>query len=64
MNQVGRRQQEHHLTQRNTRCEGPDRREGGKDGKTRGVRSQRALWITVKSNKKLLEHFKNYLTCI
>lgn len=45
-------------------CEGPDRREGGEDGKTYGGRSQRALWTMIRSSKKLVEHFKNYLTCI
>lgn len=46
-------------------CEGPDKREGGvEDGKTCSSRSPRALQRMVKSNKKLLEHFKNYLTCL
>lgn len=64
MNQVGRRWWEHHRTQRDTRCEGPDRRKGGEDGKTCSSRWQRALWTMTKNSKKLLEHFKNYLTCI
>lgn len=59
MKQVGRRWREHHRMQRDTRCDGPDRREGGgEDRKTCSSRSRRALWTMEKSNKKLLEHFK------